>query len=826
VKNFIHTLLLAAIVLLIYAIDAHSQNGVTKIMGKVIDASMQKPIPFVNIYIKGTTIGTRTDFNGEYSIEFKDKADSLTASYIGYATTIKPIVLHKFQTIDYQLLPDKYNLNEVVIKPTVNPAEVLLQKIIDNKPKNSGEQLNAYQYEAYSKVELDANNVTKRIQKKWALYPFRFVFKNIDTSTVNGKSYLPIMLSEILSDVYYRSSPKSKKEVIKASKISGVDNASVTQFLGDLYQGFDIYKNFIMIFQMNFISPIANFGLDYYRYYLTDSAYIGNKWCYKIMFKPRRKQELTFTGNFWVADTSFAIKKIDMRAADDANINYVNAMVSQQEFDKVDSSQWMPVKEKLIVDFNIIDKTKKVLGFFGTKTSTYKNFVLNKPLEDKFYSKPTNISFNDNSLQKSDTFWSDARHDSLSKNEKSVYKMMDTLNKIPLFKIYVTIVKTLAFGYYIWKDIEIGPYFNMFSENTTEGMRFCIGARTSPAFSKKLMLNAHVAYGTTDEVYKYGGGFIYMLNKNPRKSFSVNYSYDIEQLGEDQNAFVDNNIFASVLKRDPYNKLSMDRQYNCVYENEWFNGFSNSLSLVHRQLFPIGNTIFTVNDNGVQQQKSSITTSEVNLNTRFAFHEKFIYGQFDRMSLGTTYPILNLEYAYGIKGCLNSDFNYQRLKLEIEQWFNVGSIGWSKYIIEAGRIWGKVPYPLLKLHEGNETWIWDDYAYNLMNYYEFVSDKYISLFYVHHFNGFFFNKVPLFRKLKWREMASVRAVVGGLNNKTMQYAELPSFSYLLKQPYYEASVGVENIFKILEVHAVWRLSYLYHPDITRFGIMATLRTYF
>jgi hypothetical protein len=240
------------------------------------------------------------------------------------------------------------------------------------------------------------------------------------------------------------------------------------------------------------------------------------------MFKPRRKQELTFTGNFWVADSCFAIKKIDMHAADDANINYVNALVSQQEFDKVDSSQWMPVKEKLIIDFNIIDKTKKVLGFFGTKTSTYKNFVLNKPMDDKFYSKPNNISFNDNSLQKSDTFWAAARHDSLSKNEKSVYKMVDTLNKIPLFKIYVTIVKTLAFGYYIWKDIEIGPYYNMLSQNTTEGYRLCLGGRTSPAFSKKLMLNAHVAYGTTDEVYKYGGGFLYMLNKNPRKSFSAN----------------------------------------------------------------------------------------------------------------------------------------------------------------------------------------------------------------------------------------------------------------------------------------------------------------
>ena len=795
-------------------------------MGKVIDSATQKPVPFVNIYIKGTAIGTRTDFNGAFSIEFTAKADSLTASYIGYVTTIKPIVLHKFQTIDYQLLPDKYNLNEVVIHPTTNPAEILLQKIIKNKSKNSGEQLSAYQYEAYNKIELDANNVTKRVQKKWALYPFRFMFKNMDTSTVNGKSYLPIMLSEILSDVYYRSSPRSKKEVIKASKISGIDNASISQFLGDVYQGFDIYKNFIVLFQMNFISPISNFGLDYYRYYLTDSASIGNKWCYKIMFKPRRKQELTFTGNFWVADTSFAIKKIDMRAADDANINYVNTLVSQQEFDIVDSSQWLPVKEKLIIDFNIIDKTKKVLGFFGTKTSTYKNFVLNKPIDDKFYSKPNNISFNDNALQKSDTFWKAARHDSLSKDEKSIYKLVDTLNHIPLFRLYRSIVKTLAFGYYIWKDIEIGPYFNALSQNTTEGYRLCIGGRSSPAFSKRLMLNAHVAYGTTDEVYKYGGGFLYMLNKNPRRSFSANYSYDIEQLGEDPLAFVNNNIFASILKRSPIDKLSMERQYNFAYENEWFNGFTNTLSLVHKQLFPIGNMIFTVNDNGVQQQKSSITTSEVLLNTRFAFHEKFFYNDFDRISLGTPYPIFNLEYAYGIKGCLNSDFNYQRLKLQMEQWFNVGSIGWSKYIIEAGRIWGNVPYPLLKLHEGNETWIWDDYAFNLMNYYEFVSNEYVSLFFVHHFNGFFFNKVPLLRKLKWREMASVRAVIGGLDNKALQYAELPSFSYVPKQPYYEASVGIENILKVIEVHAVWRLSYLYHSGVTRFGIMATLRTYF
>jgi hypothetical protein len=837
---FSHKTLHLAIVLLSVVFVPYfavSQTQVTKIMGKVIDTGTQEAMPFVNVYIKGTTIGTRTDFNGEYSLEFTINVDSLIASFMGYVTVVRHIDLHKFQTIDFQMFPDKYNLNEVVIKPTTNPAEILLKKIIENKNNNNGEGVDAYQYEAYNKIEFDANNISEDLKDKRMLKPFQFIFENIDTSTVNGKSYLPMFLTESLSDVYFRKSPKSKKEIIKASKISGVDNESIAQFMGDMYQNVNIYNNYVVIFDKNFVSPIANFGLGYYRYYLTDSIYIGNKWCYKIMFKPRRKQELTFTGNFWVCDTSFAIKKIDMRIPYDANINFINDMVCIQEFDKIDGKYWMLTKDKLIADFNIINKTKTNLGFYGTKTTTFKKYIFDQPKDDAFYNTPINITVQDGSTKKDEAFWKTNRHDTLSKDEKAVYKMVDTIQTIKIFKTYVDIIKTLVMGYYVWGNFELGPYFNVISFNNLEGARFRFGGRTSNKFSTKLMIDGHVAYGTKDETLKYGGGFLYMLNKNPRKSVGASYKYDIEQLGESQNSFITDNILASLLRRSPNNKLSMVKQFKSTYENEWFPGFSNTVSFTYRNIFPLDSTNFNFLGGAQSEVKQNITTSEISLNTRFAYNEKFVFGEFERTSMGTEYPVIELKYGYGIKKIFASDYEYHRLQLGIEHWFNIGSFGWSKYIIEAGRIWGTLPYPLLKLHEGNETRVFDDYAFNLMNYYEFVSDKYLSFYYTHHFEGLFLNKIPLMRKLKWREVASIRGLIGSLDEKNKLYNQnyLNEFNpsehtYEVKKPYFEAMAGVENIFRVLKVCAVWRLSYLDHKvddkKVPGFGILATLLVFF
>ncbi|MFH0867423.1 MAG: DUF5686 family protein [Bacteroidota bacterium] len=800
-------------------------------MGKVTDAASQQPMPFVNVYIKGTATGVRTDFNGEYALEFTTSADSLTASFVGYVTVQKSIELHKFQTIDFLMFEDMISLNEVIIRPTTNPAEVLLKKIIRNKKKNNGEDLQAYEYEAYSKIEFDANNISEKFQDSKIVKPFQFVFENIDTSTINGKSYLPLFLTETLSDVYFRAEPNVKKEIIKASRVSGVDNESIAQFLGDMYQDVDIYDNYMTLFDKNFVSPIANFGLGYYKYYLTDSTYFGKNWCYKIMFKPRRKQELTFTGYFWVADSSFAIKKFDMRIADDANINFINDMVTLQEFEPVEDTCWMVAVDKLVVDFNLVNNTKNNMGFYGTKTTSYRNYVFNKPKNERFYSTPANIIVEVDATEKADSFWVAHRHDTLSKDEKAIYKMVDTLETVKLFRTYVNVVKTIVMGYYVKGNFEWGPYFNVISFNDIEGARIRIGGRTSNDFSTKLMLEGHVAYGTKDKSFKYGGGFLYMLAKNPRKSFGAWYKYDIEQLAESQNSFVTDNILASLLRRSPYDKLTTVREFKFIYEHEWFTGFSNNIHFIHRDIFPLGSTKFEFNQGGALKEMNSVTTSEIQVDTRFAYNEKFVSGEFIRTSMGTEYPVLSFKYSYGIKDLWKGDYEFTRAQLGLEHWFNIGTLGWSKYIIEAGKIWGTLPYPLLKLHEGNETWVFDDYAFNLMNYYEFASDKYISAYFVHHFDGFFLNRIPLMRKLKWREVASVRGAFGNLSEKNIIASAFPPSLSKLDKPYFEVGAGVENIFKLIKINAVWRLSHLDHKKtdgtyVSKFGILGTFQIYF
>ncbi len=270
----------------------------------------------------------------------------------------------------------------------------------------------------------------------------------------------------------------------------------------------------------------------------------------------------------------------------------------------------------------------------------------------------------------------------------------------------------------------------------------------------------------------------------------------------------------------------MVQEYKGFYEHEWFNGLSNTITLRHRTLNPIQNSAFIINPLTYPEVRNTITSSEIIFNTRFAYNEKFIMGEFERTSAGTTYPVINLQYTFGAKNILGSDYEYQKISLNIKHWFNVGTLGWSKYILEAGKTWGTLPYPLLKLHEGNETFTFDEYAFNMMNYFEFTSDKYFSFYYTHHFDGLFFNKVPLLRKLKLREVAQIKGLVGSLENKNLNYSLFPSTLSGLSKPYFETSIGVENILKMLRIDYIWRLSYLDHPDIKKHGLMFTFQFYF
>ena len=714
------------VVMFVVCLPATLSAQVTKIMGTITDAITKEPLPFVNIIMKGTTVGTLTDFAGKYAIETKVPCDSICVSMMGYGSKTRKILRNQFQVADFMLSPTNLDLDEVVIRYKGNPAEAILKKIIKNKEKNRLQSFDSYQNHAYTKIEIDANNITDKMKNMKLMKPFGFVFSYMDTSTVNGKAYLPVFITETKSDIYFRKSPWSKKEIITATRSSGLEDLDFSQFLGSFSQEIDIYSNFILLFQKHFISPIADFGLDYYKYYLVDSLFMGSHWCHQIMFKPRHKQELAFSGRFWVTDTTFAIKKVELRIASDANVNFINDMMMQQEFEWTNNKFWMLTKDYVVADFNILTNTSKTLGFFGHRTAIYSDYSFDPPDNKKIFSLPANIVVQPDASGKGESFWEENRPEKLTAKELNVYKMTDTVKRVPLFHTYDDILYGIFTGYIKWGKFEVGPYYRLYSFNGVEGSRFRLGARTSNSFSRKIQLEAFLAYGTKDMTFKYGGNLIYLFDKNPRRGFYVSYNYDVEQLGANYRAINTDNILASVFHRGPNNKLTMTRNYHIAYEHEWFSGFINIFSLNHREIFPLGSTKFIIYPNGKQQGDSlhSIFTNEARIDLRLSFRERYISGQFRRVSVSSVYPILHISYCYGFPDLFRSDFSYSKLDISLKQWFNFATIGWSKYIIEGGKIWGTLPYPLLKIQDGNQTFFFDEYSSNLMNYYEFVSDEY------------------------------------------------------------------------------------------------------
>ena len=810
------------------------QAQTTKVSGRIFDSETKEPLPFVNVIFKHTKVGTTSDFDGNFSLSTTEKTDSILFSYIGYVPKARAVKPGAVSDVRIEMRVNSVALKEVVIKPGENPANILFRKVIKHKDENDIKKLEAYQYETYNKIEIDINNISPKMKKRKLLKPFNFVFDNIDSTNKDEKPSLPMFITETLSDYYFKKSPKFKKEIIKASKVAGIKNESVSQVLGNMYQQVDIYDNAIIVIDKNFTSPLSDNGLLFYRYYLIDSLFLENHWCYHLQFKPRRKQELAFIGNMWIADTSFAVKRLEMSIPDDANINYIVALNVIQDYNLV-GNNWMLSKDKLVIDFALLDK--KMMGVYGRKTTSYKNIIINQPQEDNFYSKTDNLIVLEGANEKDNKFWEEARHDTLSKNEESIYHLVDTIRTIPAFKRYEDLVKTLYGGYYVYKMIELGPLFSTYSTNLIEGNRFRIGGRTSNAFSKWFELNGYAAYGFKDNKYKAGGGFRWMLQKKPtRQMLSFNYKNDYEILGQNANAFRQDNLFVTLFRRNPLSNLTHVESYKGFYDKEWFNGFNTKLLFAHRVMTPLGGTKYRYTENGVDTFSiPNIKSSEIGVNIRFAYSERFLDGEFDRVSLGTKSPIFQLQFTEGLKGVLNSNYNYQKIIFNIDDRIRINPIGYTNYVLEYGKIFGKIPYPLLELHPGNETFAYDFYAFNLMNYFEFVSDEYASAKIVHHFDGFFLNRIPLLRKLKLREVVAGRAVIGKVSAENREALIFPSNLYTLSKagypsslfehnkPYVEAGVGVENILKFFRVDAVWRLSYLDHPNIAKFGIRATVQ---
>ncbi len=807
------------------------------IKGTVRDVNNSEGLPFANIYFPKLNLGTAADMDGKFGFTIDSLPnDSLRIQAMGYKVVSKWLnpAVHEYDLI-IELERTSNTLKEFVVSAKgEDPALILMRKIIAHKPQNDPDRLDNYSYEAYNRLEADLQRMSKaQFEKIPLLKSYSFIFDNLDTVS-ETTPYLPLYLTETLSDYYYSKKPKKQREFIKASMVRGVNNESIVKYLGTLYQNVNIYKNYIPVFDKRFISPISNDGPFYYRYKIKDTHYVHGHRVIMMQFTPKRAGESCFEGDFWVVDTSYAIQRISMDVSRLANINWVNRVSLFQEYELQDDSVWFCTKDKFVANFTIYD-AKKLPGFIGRKTTTYHHIKLNKDtiqsvLNDEQYK--VDVIKSDSAKQMTDAWWAQNRPDSLSKNEKAIYKMVDTINSMPITKVYKNTITLLATGV---KDIgwlQLGPYYYLYSQNPVEGHRFRISLGTSRKL-KDGHFTGFLAYGDKDKEFKYGATGLWILQRSPRMTIYGYYAHDINQTTNYYDQVGSDNIFSAMFRKNgvPW-KLAFSDDKRIQFYKEYYSGFSHKLILQHRNFTPYAplpsTDIFRdVNNNPTK----SVISSEVGLELRYAYKEKYLEGLWKRARLANKFPVFNLEVTAGMKGVLQSAYSYQKLRFSISESISIPPIGHLYYNLFAGKYFGTIPYALLEIHPGNEYYYYNKFAFQMMNNYEFLSDQYCGFNIEHNIGGGIFNRIPLLKKMKWRQFWTAKGVVGSLSEENQKFNMLNQtgtypFRTLKGQPYLEIGTGVSNIFQIFRVDFVWRVNPkpIAAENLSRyFGIFASAR---
>ncbi|MCD4794241.1 MAG: DUF5686 and carboxypeptidase regulatory-like domain-containing protein [Bacteroidales bacterium] len=520
----------------------------TKIRGVILNKKTSSEIPFASVSFLDSDIGCVSDYKGIFFIESNTSIDKIVISCIGFTDDTLKIENNKYQDFIIYLKPESYSIEEVVVLAGENPADILFKKILKNKKLNNTNKLKAYSYEQYTKMQVDINNFNITNKDNIIFKDFESVFNGIDTSSATGKIYMPLIISETLSDFYYQNFPRHRKEIINAVNFAGVENVSASKYSGQMYVDFNFYLNFITILEKQFVSPISHSGQLTYDYYLIDSTFIDNSWCYHMTFKPKRKHEFTFKGDMWIADTSFALKKISAHMTETANLAFVSDFYVKKEYKKIENF-YFPEKEEFFIDFNI---SKFTAGFFGRKYTSRKKIVLN-PEYPRFFFSPTEfreIEVKNFASEFDSVSWVKFRHTELSQKEQDIFIMVDSVKSQPTFKRIENFVYLLGTGYLRRNFIEIGPYYKVYSKNAIEGHRVRLGMRTSNKFSKKVELNGYMAFGLDDQKVKYGIGSKLKINREPWTLAKINFSRDMVQLGANLGDFGSDNIFSVYGKND------------------------------------------------------------------------------------------------------------------------------------------------------------------------------------------------------------------------------------------------------------------------------------
>ena len=856
--RFIRYIILIALLQVVAGTFLSHAQSFTSASGIVKDSITGEPLPFVSVYFDGSTIGAMTDDNGTFTLQNNQGYTKLAAASLGYDTKfidLKPG--KKNDNLELLLKPTAFEISEVVVKPKRekytrkdNPAVELIKKVIAHKNDNRIEAKPEYQTEVYKKLSLSLDNFNPNLDKNKFLKKFKFIKNYLDTSEFNGKPILTVSVRENLSDFYYRKSPKAEKTIVRAKRMQGIDKTlddggGITSNLEEIFKSINIFDNNIPILLNRFVSPLSStLATTYYHYYIMDTLDVGGDKCVDLAFVPANSESYGFTGRLYITlDGNYAVKKVLLNTPANINLNWVDKLRIEQEFKQMPDSTWVLDQENTFVNFYVVKGTQQL---YAHQLRNYDNYNFNVQNADSVFGLLGALHVLPEATAQPDTFWIHNRPIPLKEKEDALKDLLGQLRKVPAFNAIIKTAEILITGYIPTANdkkvtkFDFGPMNTTFSANHLEGFRMRVGGMTTANLNPYWFASGYLAYGTNDRKIKYNLKLTHSFTKkeyhegeNPVNNLSFIQEYDVYTPGQDFLFTSKDNIFVAWKVGEPVTKMQYIRKSVLQYEKEWLNGLTWKSWIMNQNNEAAGTLQYIKRDeSGNLYHIKDFTTSEIGTQLRFAPGERAYNGRSGKESvfnLSKDAPVFKLSHQLGIKGVLGGDYNYNHTEISAEKRIWLSSFGHIDAQIKAGKVWDKVPFPLLILPNTNQSITIQPEAFHMMNALEFVTDQYVSFNATYYLKGWILNRIPGIKWLRLREVLSFNMIYGGLTDKnnptlTPGLFLLPDGTQPLgSTPYMECSVGLENIFKILRIDYYRRLTYLDHPDIKKGGIRIALR---
>lgn len=825
----------------------------TMLKGLVTDSITGEGLPFASLIYKGTTTGTSTDMEGKFSLSLPSERRMLEISYLGYESKRIPINNNHSEYLHVRLKPASTTLQEVTVTPGKeyyskkdNPAVRFVRNMIERRGSNAPRNKDYYQYDQYEKMLLGLNEFERKPKNNGKAGKFDFLNEYVDTLET-GVTILPILEKEKIETIFYRKEPKSERRIVRGQNSSGVDEMlsqdGIQQLLDEVFKDVDIFQNDIPLFLQRFVSPLSTIGPNYYKYYLLDTLTVNEQPCVDLGFVPFNSETFGFTGHLFVAlDSTYFVQKAILNVPKDINLNFVSQMTIEQTFERTEDNTRLITKDDITVHFKLKENSK---GMYARRLNKYSNHTFEEPVSNyhlrAFALKQPIITLED--ANNTDSLWMSLRpREANRKNSRSIKDMMTQLRKVPIYYYTEKAISILFSGYMqTHKDMrkskfEVGPMNSSIGGNELEGFRVRAGGGTTPTFDKHFFLEGYTAYGFKDSKLKYNLSAEYSFNERkqylkefPRHSIRVEYLYDVNKLGEQyMNTGKDN--FLLSIKRMKEMRATYQRQAEISYLHEHYNGISYGISLRNRREYATNYASFqTITPDGLITSANNYDMSLLEVKFRYGKDEKFYQTRNHRIPITFDAFIFNASHVMARKDFLGSDYNYHRTDIGFQKRFWFSAFGYLDAIVKAGKVWNKVPYPLLILPNANMSYTIQPETYTNMNPLEFINDEYASWDLTYYMNGNLLNRIPVIKKLRWREVFCFRGLWGNLTEKNNPEKNneglyiFPKGTYQMgKAPYMEASIGIENIFNAVRIDYVWRLNYLNHSGIQNSGIRATI----